>query len=173
MQLCALVPAIRRSALAALAGACLAGASGCADVVADSSACRKLEYKDGGVERSQYLPCVAEMMTALDELDRHAKATLEGDARAQSQGQAALRRVFALMGAAGGRQLLERWPDRTLTDLNLDISNAMTHYQAFYMICLRNDPNEFTKTVRAAATAEYEGGNRRYEEAKRLFRRIN
>lgn len=173
MQLCASTSVIRQSILAVFAGACLAAASGCADVVADSSACRRLEYKDGGVERSQYLPCVAEMMAALDDLDRHSKAALDGDAQARTEGQAALRRVTALMSAAGGRQLLERWPDRTLTDLNVTISNAVTKYDAFYMVRILDESSQFAKESRAAATAEYEGGNRRYEEAKRLFRRVN
>ena len=168
---CALV--VRRSILVALAAACLASAAACAEVVADSSACRKLEYKNGSVERSQYLPCASEMIAALDDLDRQTKAALDGDAQARANGQATLRKVMALMSAAGGRQLLERWDDRQLTDLNVDISNAVTHYQAFYMVRILDESSQFAKESRAAATAEYQGATRRYEEAKRLFRRLN
>ena len=172
MSLCASALAVRRSILA-LAVASLVSASACTEVVADSSACRKLEYKDGGVERSQYLPCAAEMIAALDDLDRQTKAALDGDAQARQDGQATLRKVMALMSAAGGRQLLERWNDRQLTDLNVDISNAVTHYQAFYMVRILDPSSQFAKESRAAATAEYQGATRRYEEAKRLFRRLN
>lgn len=156
-----------------LGGACLAAASACTEVVADSSACRTLEYKNGGVERSRYLPCAAEMIAALDDLDRQTKAALDGDAQARSDGQTTLRRVTALMSAAGGRQLLERWPDRALTDLNVDISNAVTKYQAFYMVRILDDSSPFAKESRAAATAEYQGAHRRYEEAARLLRRLD
>ena len=172
MSLCASALAVRRSILA-LAVASLVSASACTEVVADSSACRKLEYKDGGVERAQYLPCVAEMIAALDDLDRQSKAALDGDAQARSEGQTTLRRVMGLMSAAGGRQLMERWPDRTLTDLNVDISNAVAKYQAFYMVRILDESSQFAKESRAAAAAEYQGANRRYEEAKRTFRRLN
>lgn len=161
-----------KTAAIALGLACLSTASACtAAAVADSSACRNLEYKNGGVERAQYLPCAAEMIAVLDDLDRQTKAALDGDARARTEGQASVRRVMALMSAAGGLQLLERWPDRALTDLNLDISNAVTKYQAFYMIRILD--NQFAKDSRAAAEAEYQGATRRYEEARRLFRRLS
>ena len=172
MSLCASALAVRGSILA-LAIASLASASACTEVVADGSACRTLEYKDGSVERSQYLPCASEMMAALDDLDRQTKAALDGDAQARTDGQASLRKVTALLSAAGGRKLLERWNDRQLTDLNVDINNAVTRYQAFYMVRILDESNQFAKESRAAATAEYQGATRRYEEAKRLFRRLN
>ena len=164
---------IRRFAALSLAVLALAVAAACTDVVADSSACRNLEYKDGGVERAKYLPCVAEMIAALDELERQSKAALDGDAQARADGQATLRKAMALMSAAGGRQLLERWPDRTLTDLNVNISNALTRYQAFYMVRVLDDGEQFARESRLAATAEYQGASRRYDEAKRIFNRIN
>ena len=164
---------IRRFAALSLAAVALAAAAACTDVVADSSACRNLEYKDGGVERAKYLPCVAEMITALDELERQSKAALDGDAQARADGQATLRKATALMSAAGGRQLLERWPDRTLTDLNVNISNALTRYQAFYMVRVLDDGEQFARESRLAATAEYQGASRRYNEAKRIFNRIH
>jgi hypothetical protein len=165
--------AIRRILEAVIGCAAIASAAACTQVVAESSACRKLEYKDGSVARAQYLPCAAEMIAVLDELERQTKAALDGDRQARSDGQASLRQVIALMNAAGGRQLLERWDDRSLTSLNVTINNAVTHYQAFYMVRILDDASEFAKKSRAAATAEYEGANRRYEEAARLFRRLN
>ena len=165
--------AIRRILEALIGCAAIASAAACTQVVAESSACRNLEYKDGSVARAQYLPCAGEMIAALDDLDRQTKAALDGDRQARSEGQASLRRVTALMNAAGGRQLLERWDDRSLTSLNVDINNAVTHYQAFYMVRILDDSSQFAKESRAAATAEYDGANRRYEDAKRLFRRLN
>ena len=111
-------------------------------------------------------------LLALGQSDSQIEA-LDGDQQARAAGQASLRRVMALMSAAGGRQLLERWDDRALTDLNLDISNAVTKYQAFYMIRMLDDSSQFAKESRAAAAAEFAGATRRYDEAKRLFRRIS
>lgn len=165
--------AVRRSVVLALGCASLAAATSCAEAVADSSKCRNLAYKNGSVAREQYLPCAAEMIAALDDLDRQSKAALDGDQQARSEGQASLRRVMALMSAAGGRQLLERWDDRALTDLNVDINNAVSKYQAFYMVRILDDSSQFAKESRAAAAAEFAGATRRYDEAKRLFRRIS
>jgi hypothetical protein len=165
--------AIRRSVVMALGCMSLAAATACTEAVADSSACRNLEYKDGSVARAQYVPCAAEMIAVLDDLDRQTKAALDGDQQARSDGQASLRRVKSLMSAAGGRQLLERWDDRLLTDFNLDISNAVTKYQAFYMVRILDESSQFAKESRAAAAAEYAGATRRYGEAKRLFRLLS
>jgi hypothetical protein len=162
-----------RALAVALVSASMAAGAACTQVVAESSACRKLEYKDGGVPRTQYLPCAGEMMTALTDLDRQTQAALGGDQQARSEGQATLRRVVGLMKAAGGRQLLERWNDRALTDLNVDISNAVTHYQAFYMVRILDESSQFAETSRAAAKSEFVNANRRYEEARRLYRRLN
>jgi hypothetical protein len=164
---------MRRRLLVATACASLAVLTACAEVVADSSACRKLEYKDGSVPRAQYLPCAGEMIAALEDLDRQTKAALDGDGRARAEGQATVRRVIGLMKAAGGMQLLERWDDRSLTSLNVSIHNAVTHYSAFYMISIPRESNQFYKQSVAGATAEYDGGHRRYEEAARLYRRMN
>jgi hypothetical protein len=167
--------AVGRAVALALGCASLAAAAACtaAGAVAETSACRNLEYKNGSVARAQYLPCAAEMISVLDDLDRQSKAALDGDQQARAEGQTSLRRLMALMSAAGGLQLLERWEDRALTDLNLDISNAATKYQAFYMIRILDESSRFAKESRAAAAAEYAGASRRYEEAKRLFRRLS
>ena len=162
--------AIVRAGVLALGCASL---TACTEAVADTSACRGLEYKNGSVARAQYLPCVAEIIAVLDDLDRQSKAALDGDQQARTEGQASLRRVMALMSVAGGRQLLERWDDTTLTELNLDMHNAVTKYQAFYMVRILDESNQFAKESRAAANAEYTGATRRYQEAKRLFRQIS
>lgn len=76
------------------------------------------------------------------------------------------------MKAAGGRNLLERWRDTTLTDLNLDIHNAVTKYQAFYMVRILDPPHPYAAKTREAAESELSGATRRYEEARSLYRRL-
>ncbi len=142
----------------------------CTQVVAESSACRNLTYKDGEVARDAYLPCVGETMAALDELDRQTAAALGGDRQARLDGQSTLKRAIALRKAAGGMQLLERWNDRALTNLNVDIHNALTHYDAFYMVRILEEPNQFAAQSHAAAKSEYDNAHRRYLEAGRLYR---
>jgi hypothetical protein len=144
----------------------------CSDVVADSSACRNVVYEDGEVPRTAYLPCAGEMIAALEVLDRQTEAALGGDQQARSDGQATLRRVVALMRAAGGRKLLERWDDRALTDLNVDIHNAVTHYQAFYMVRILDDSHPYAEHSRTAARSEFVNGNRRYNDARVGYRRL-
>ena len=61
-----------------------AAVTACTEAVADTSACRNLDYKKGSVARAQDLPCAAEMIAALDDLDRQSKAALDGDRQARS-----------------------------------------------------------------------------------------
>ncbi len=103
-----------------------------------------------------YLPCAGEMIAALDALAPQATAALGGDAQARSDGQSTLRRVHGLMRAAGGRKLLDRWSDRPLTDLNLHISNAVTKYDAFYMVRILDATSPYAAQSRA-------GGRKRAE----------
>jgi hypothetical protein len=84
-----------RRLAAALACASIVAGAACTQVVAETSACRKLEYKDGSVPRAQYLPCAGEIIAAPDELDRQTEAAFGGDRQARSDGQATLRRVMA------------------------------------------------------------------------------
>jgi len=77
-----------------------------------------------------------------------------------------------LLRAAGGRNLLERWQDRALTDLNLKINNAVTHYDAFYMSRILEEPNQFAAQTREAAQVELRAAVRRHEEARGYYRRL-
>ena len=117
-------------------------------------------------------PCAGEIVAALDELGRHSQAASRGDRQARSDGRAMLRKVNALMKAAGGRNLLERWQDRALTDLNVRISNAVTHYEAFYMVRVVDEPDQFAAQSREAAAAELGAAMRRHEEARSHYRRL-
>lgn len=144
----------------------------CTQVVAETSACRNLTYKDGEVARGDYVPCVGEIIAALEEVDRKSEAALSGDRQARSEGQQALRRASALMQAAGGRQLLERWSDRALTNLNVDMNNAVTSYSAFYMVRLLDEPNPYAAKSREAARAEFVNGRRSFQDAERTYRLV-
>jgi hypothetical protein len=144
----------------------------CSGDVPSDSACTKLVYKEGGVSRGEYLPCAGEMISALDELAPQASAAMRGDRQARSDGQATLRRVRALMRAAGGRNLLERWSDRSLTSLNVHINNTVTKYDAFYMIRILEDPNPYAAQSRQAAESELSGAQSAYADARRIYRRL-
>jgi hypothetical protein len=144
----------------------------CSESVPASSACRNLVYTEKGLSRTEYLPCATEMMTALDEVGTHTRVALSGDGEARSNGQAALARLRALMNAAGGRNLLERWSDARLTALNLDISNAVTSYTAFYMVRVLDEPSPYAAQSRKAAEAEFRNAASSHSEARGAFRRL-
>jgi hypothetical protein len=144
----------------------------CSAGVPESSACRDLVYKEGGLTRAEYLPCADEMMKALDEVAVQTKAASSGDVQARSNGRAALARLKGLMTAAGGRNLIERWSDRALTDLNMDINNAVTGYSAFYMIRVLEEPHPFAAKTRSAADSELGNATRYYADARAGYRRL-
>jgi hypothetical protein len=146
--------------------------AGCSQPVAESSACRNLVPTEAGLSRTEYLPCAGEMLAALDEVATHSQAAARGDQKARVDGEAALGRVKSLMAAAGGRLLLERWRDTALTDLNVDINNAVTKYEAFYMVRILDPSHPFAAKSREAAAAELQGATRRHEEARGLYRRL-
>ncbi len=144
----------------------------CRSDVPGDSGCRNLVYKEAGLSRSEYLPCAGEIVHALDELARLSDLALRGDQQARSDGRAMLRRAHALISAAGGRNLLERWEDRALTDLNIRISNAVSHFEAFYMVRILDEPEQFAAQTRQAAETELRGATRRTTEAISYYRRL-
>jgi hypothetical protein len=144
----------------------------CGSTVPSDSGCRNLVYKEQGLSRSEYLPCAGEIVAALDELEQQSEAASRGDRQARSNGRATLSRVRALMNAAGGRNLLERWQDRTLTSLNLAISNAMTHYEAFYMVRVVEEPSQFAAQTRQAAETELRAAIREHGQVRTTYRRL-
>lgn len=146
--------------------------TGCAEYVSDDSACRNLVYEDGGLSRRVYLPCAGEIMAALDVVDPKTRLALEGDQEARAEGAAALRQAKALMQTAGGRNLLERWDDRALTSMNISISNAVSHYEAFYMLRVYDKPHPYASKMREAAESEYRGATRTYHEARSQYRNL-
>src|SRR5262245_14211234 len=100
--------------LSIVAGLVLAIAGGaCAANVPGASACRNLTYTEAGLSRADYMPCAGEMMAALDEVAVQSSAASKGDQAARSKGQESLGKLKALFAEAGGRNLLERWDDRS------------------------------------------------------------
>jgi hypothetical protein len=147
-------------------------AAACGGGVPSDSACRKLAYDAKGPSRAEYLPCAGEMVAVLNELDAQVQAAVKGDQPARTQGRASVGRLRALMNAAGGRTLLDRWSDQALTDFNLDVNNAITHYEAFYTIRILDEPSPYAAQSREAAEQEARAAAKRYQEARSLYRRL-
>jgi hypothetical protein len=167
------MPSLRARLAACAAVLSFAAACGVsADSAPETSACRALEYGKSGPARAAYLPCAGEIMTALEQVEGHTQAALDGDRQRRAEGRAAVRRVIALMKSAGGLDLLDRWNDRALTDLNLDIHNAVTHYDTFYLMPIKKEPHPFAAKTREAAAAEMLGGRRNYLSARMNYRRV-
>ena len=140
--------------------------------VASDSGCRNLVHNESGLSRDEYLPCASEIVMALEEVARLSDLASRGDRQARVDGRAALSRVNALMRAAGGRNLLERWDDRGLTDLNVRISNSVVHFDAFYMVRVLEEPDPFAAKTRAAADAELRAAIRNQRDALTYYRRL-
>lgn len=93
------------------------------------TACDNLVYKKEGLTRSEFLPCAAEMIATMDKLDAHMDAALKGNKRARADARVQYDELAELVRKAGGRNLMERWQDESLTRLNVRIWNAYTSYQ--------------------------------------------
>ena len=112
-------------------------------------------------------------MAVLDELDPQVRAALKGDQQARANGQQSVQRLRALMNAAGGRKLLERWSDSSLMDFNVDVNNAITHYEAFYMMRILDESSPYAAQSREAAQHEASAASARYLEARGQYRRLH
>ena len=112
------------------------------------------------------------MMATLDQLDTQIENMIAGDENAHSEAQTSVRKLASLMKKAGGRNLLERWDDRALTSLNLDISNAHVHHQACMMVAgqLFGGAPLGDQKYRDAAKSECSAYRRSYDEASRAYR---
>ena len=106
------------SVWAALLG--LPFAAACEALAGKTTACDGLVYKKGGPARRDYLPCAGEMVETLDRLAPQIDRMLSGDAQARSEASASGSDLRGLLKKAGGLNLLERWNDRALTNLNGD-----------------------------------------------------
>jgi len=91
--------------------------------------CDNLVYKEEGLTRTEFLPCAAEIIATMDKLDAQMDAVVKGDKRARAEARAQYDDLRELIKKAGGRNLVERWQDESLTRLNVRIWNAYTSYQ--------------------------------------------
>ena len=105
-------------------------------------------------------------MATLDQLDAQVKNMIAGDENARSEARTSVQKLRSLMSKAGGRNLLERWDDRALTSLNVDISNAYEHHQACMMVAGQLGDEKY----RDAAKSECTAYQRSYEDASRAYR---
>ncbi len=148
-----------------LAAACGAG---------QATACDGLVYKEFGLTREEYLPCAGEMMATLDRLEMQIENMLSGDENARAEAGATVQELRRLLQKAGGRDMLERWDDRALTSLNVDIWNAYTHHQACMMVAgqLFGKAPLGDETYREAARAECGAYRQSYQDASSQYRRL-
>ena len=99
---------------------------------------------------------------------------VSGNENARSEARGAVRELGRLIDKAGGRNLMERWDDRALTSLNVDIMNAYSHHEACMMVAgqmFGSSPLGDEK-YREAAKSECRAYRRSYEEAKSAYRRL-
>jgi hypothetical protein len=146
--------------------------SACGALAARKTACDGLVYGESGLTRAQYLPCAGEMMSTLDRLSAQVDAMVSGEEKAQSEARSTMRELSSLVKKAGGqRNMLERWNDRTLTSLNIQISNAYSHHQACLMVASQmfgRAPLGDEK-YREAAKSECRAYRRAYESARSTY----
>ena len=144
----------------------------CGGLAGDKTACDGLVYKESGLARTEYVPCAGEMMATLDQLDTQIEHMIACDENERSEAQTSVRKLGSLMKKAGGRNLLEKWDDRALTSLNIDISNAHGHHQACMMVAgqLFGRAPLGDEKHRDAAKSECGAYRRSYEEASRAYR---
>jgi len=74
------------------------------------------------------------MIVTMDKLDGHMDAVLKGDKRARAKARVQYNELGELIKKAGGRNLVERWQDESLTRLNVRLWNAYTSYQGALLI---------------------------------------
>jgi len=98
------------------------------------TSCDNLVYKEEGLTRTEFLPCAAEMIVTMDKLDAHMDAVLKGEKRARAKARVQYNELGELIKKAGGRNLVERWQDESLTRLNVRLWNAYTSYQGALLI---------------------------------------
>ena len=151
----------------------LAGA--CSVAAGKTSACERLPpYDKSGLGRWQYLPCAGEMMATLDRLAPQIESMLSGKESAKYDARDSVRELRGLLKTAGGRKLLERWNDRALMDLNVDIWNTYTHHEACLMVARQmfGRPPLGDEKNREAAKSECRAYRSSYAEASREYRRL-
>ena len=147
----------------------------CEVAAGKASACGSLPpYDKSGLTRRQYLPCAGEMVATLDRLAPQIESMLSGKESAKYDARAGVRELRDLLKKAGGRNLLERWDDRKLMDLNVDIWNTYTHHEACMMVAsqLFGRAPLGDEKMREPAKAECKAYRSPYADASRAYRRL-
>lgn len=146
----------------------------CGAFAAKPTACDGLVYKEGGLTRTEYLPCAGEMIGVLERLAQQVERMLSGDASARSEANTSVSELRTLLKKAGRRNMLERWDDRALTSLNVEIWNAFSHHEACMMVAgqMFGTPPLGDDKYREAARSECKAYRSSYEDAQRVFRRL-
>ena len=106
---------------------------GCAE--GEKSACARLKYTEGGVERRAFVPCAAAMVRQLDRagagVETMADRSKPGGARGRAQREclAATAALARLLREAGGTQkLTATWEDTRLNEFSLAVISAKDEY---------------------------------------------
>ena len=83
-------------------------------------------------------------------------------------------RLRTLLNKAGGRNMLERWDDRALTSLNVNISNTFHHHQACMMVAgqMFGSAPLGDEKFREAAKSECRAYRPPYADATRAYGRL-
>ena len=144
----------------------------CASPFGGAGPCDGLVYKEHGLNRLEYLPCAGEMIATMGRIRPELSAALAGDRSAESRARNMLVNLSGLIKKAGGRNLLERWEDQSLTSLNVDIWNAYSHYQAGLMVPVVAAGHPGEAAANEAREDEFRRGNDVAERAKRLYERL-
>jgi len=165
------VGARARSAILRVAVLAIPMTAACGAFAAKPTACDGLVYKEGGLTRAEYLPCATEMMATLDRLAPQIEKMLDGDASARSDASVGVRELRTLLNKAGGRNMLERWDDRALTSLNINISNTFHCHEACMMVAgqMFGRAPLGDEKFREAAKSECRAYRRSYAEASRAY----
>lgn len=144
--------------------------SACGAFAEKPSACDGLVYKEAGLTRAEYLPCAGEIVATLDRLAQQVERMASGDEGARSEAGDSLRELRGLLKKAGWRNMLERWDDRALTSLNVDIWNAFNHHEACMMVAGQLFGRD--EKYRDAARSECRAYRSSYDDASRTYRRL-
>lgn len=161
-----------RSALCAI-GLCVAAVAtvACSDTVQATSACSSVGQT--GASGADFIPCAADMITALDGLAPLSQSALKGNKQSRLDGEAALRQLLPVVSEAGGERLLERSKDRDMSDLRAEIHNAVSRYRQFYALSVPPDYHPMAARARQEAQWELDRAARHHESARNLYRQIH
>lgn len=145
------------------------------------SPCDNLAEKKMGITREEYLPCASEIMAVLDRLRQQVKAIRDGNKEVWSHAKQSNQELKTLMRKVGidldhlnPVKLVEKWPDWELRALNHYIFQASFCY--YTVLTSESQASRFGTEKRSefikASNIYFEKGEKAYEEASSVYRRI-